>query len=475
MLFNSLPFLIFFPIFTVLYFLLRGNTRLFFCLSSSYFFYGWWDYRFIIVIMLSTSANYLFGYLIYNENSEIKRKIKLLSIIIINLSLLAVFKYLNFFIKTFNELFAGFNDSIKTTEFYIILPVGISFYTFHSLSYIADVYWKRIAVERSFLRFANYVSIFPHLVAGPILRAEKLLPQFQHDHQFSWPRIIAGAEMALAGYFMKVVVADSLAPLVERMLSNPEAETSLTLAIGVFFFAFQIYCDFNGYSKIAIGIAKILGFDFGINFNRPYFSCNFSDFWMRWHISLSQWLRDYLYIPLGGNRFGKLKTIKNIIITMLLGGLWHGANWTFVIWGGLHAAYLIIQNTISFLFSPVRIKGTLLHNTLRLFQIGAVFVLVCFAWIFFRAPNINNATSIILGIFKLDTFNFYFVPEKFLVIKCFTLIAITIIIEFALEIGWLSSAIHNSTTLRICSSLLIIWSISFLGTFRGASFIYFQF
>jgi alginate O-acetyltransferase complex protein AlgI len=297
MIFNSLPFFVFIGIFLPLYFLLKGKARLLLCLIGSYFFYGWWDWRFLSLIVFSTLIDYAVGLKLNKTEEQSKRYRLLLSSMIVNLGFLAFFKYFNFFIGSFAGLLesVGMNANIHSLN--IILPVGISFYTFQSMSYTIDVYKKKIAVEKDFIRFATFISFFPQLVAGPIVRASDFLPQFQKDREFDWDRIIAGTSQILWGFFKKVAVADSLAPFVDQCFDAPGGFSSIHLLIGVVFYSFQIYCDFSGYSDIAIGLARILGFDFPQNFRTPYFSKNFSEFWKRWHISLSSWLQDYLYIP----------------------------------------------------------------------------------------------------------------------------------------------------------------------------------
>ena len=289
--------------------LLKGKARLLLCLTGSYFFYGWWDWRFLGLIVISTLVDYTVGLFLERTREQKSRTQLLVLSMVVNLGFLAFFKYFNFFIESFAEMLVstGLNPSISTLN--IVLPVGISFYTFQSMSYTIDVYYRKIQVEPNFIRFATFISFFPQLVAGPIVRASDFLPQFQTDKKFEWDRFNAGVSQVLWGFFKKVAVADSLAPFVDQCFADPGAYSSIHLTIGVIFYSFQIYCDFSGYSDIAIGLARILGFDFPRNFRTPYFSKNFSEFWTRWHISLSSWLRDYLYIPLGGNRGGSFGSV----------------------------------------------------------------------------------------------------------------------------------------------------------------------
>ena len=347
MVFNSVAFLVFIGCFFPIYFLLKGNARLLFTLIASYVFYGWWDYRFLILIALSTCIDFYLSVLINNQEDPKRRKAVLAMSIFVNLAFLGFFKYFNFFIDSANDLLGLTGYGSGLTPMHIILPVGISFYTFQSMSYTIDVYRRAIRPEPSLLKFATFIGFFPQLVAGPIVRAVDFLPQLQKDHKFNWSNFQVGLAQVLVGFGKKIVIADSLAPFVDGVFAFPGSYTSLVLIIGVVFYSFQIYCDFSGYSDIAIGIARMLGFTFPMNFNLPYFSRSFSEFWERWHISLSSWLRDYLYIPLGGNRGGKFNMYRNLMLTMLLGGLWHGANYTFIVWGLLHGFYLVVQRLIT--------------------------------------------------------------------------------------------------------------------------------
>jgi alginate O-acetyltransferase complex protein AlgI len=351
-LFNSLLFFAFLAIVLPLYFSLKGRGQVLLCLIASYVFYGAWDWRFLGLIALSTIVDYCVALKLEASEAPAVRKRLLILSLALNLGLLGVFKYYNFFIGSFRDLLTslGFSPGELTLE--IILPVGISFYTFQTLSYTIDVYRREIRAERSLLRFATFVAFFPQLVAGPIVRASDFLPQLYVTHRFHRVRALGGAAQMALGFFKKIVVADSAALVVETVFTEPSVHTSIGLIVGVVFYAFQIYGDFAGYSDIAIGLARVMGFKFPPNFRQPYVSQSFSEFWTRWHISLSSWLRDYLYIPLGGNRHGTLATYRNLMITMLLGGLWHGAEWKFVIWGGLHGAYLILQRFLQLVARP---------------------------------------------------------------------------------------------------------------------------
>lgn len=475
MIFNSLPFLAFIATFLPVYFLLKGKARLLFCLVASYFFYGWWDWRFLSLILTSTMVDYYVGLKLDTTEDKVKRKQLLIASIIVNLGFLAFFKYFNFFVDSFEVLATSLGWTPGFNTLHIILPVGISFYTFQSMSYTIDVYNRKIPTENDFIRFATYISFFPQLVAGPIVRARDFLPQFQNDRKFEWDRMISGTGQVLWGFFKKVAIADSMAPFIDQCFAAPEAFSSMHLLIGVIFYSFQIYCDFSGYSDIAIGLARIMGFDFPDNFRTPYFSQTFSEFWTRWHITLSSWLRDYLYIPLGGNRNGTLMTYRNLMITMLLGGLWHGASWVFVFWGFLHGLYLVVQRLFGKHF------GALFNflRTPKFLQAGINILLVYFftnlAWIFFRSPDFETAVHVMDGIANFQNFTFHSVINKFLVIKGLLLIGILLVIEVS-DI-WIdfNKILKQNTYVRVASFAVVLWLIAFFGTFESNSFIYFQF
>ncbi len=472
MLFNSLPFLVFIALFLPAYFISRGKSRLMLCLAGSYFFYACWDYRFLSLIVLSTVIDFVLGLKISETENQRKRKHFLWISVAMNLGVLAFFKYFNFFTDSFMNLMNTMGIEASFNTLHIILPVGISFYTFQSMSYSIDLYRRKIDVESNFLRFATYIAFFPQLVAGPIVRASDLLPQFRKDHPFDWNNFTMGLGQVLVGFFKKVAVADSLALVVDQIFAGPAGFSSLNLVIGVIFYSFQIYCDFSGYSDIAIGLARMMGFHFPMNFRTPYFSKNFSEFWTRWHISLSSWLRDYLYISLGGNRKGTFMTYRNLMITMLLGGLWHGASWAFVFWGFLHGMYLVVQR----LASPVvtRLEDALsIPDWLRnVYSIALVYFLTCFAWIYFRSPDFETANAIISGIVALEgttLINMFWIVQGFLLIG---LLLVVEVLDVKLD---LPQKAERSPVFQVASYALILWGIALLGTFGESQFIYFQF
>lgn len=396
MLFNSSQFLIFLSIVLGLYYLLPHRYRNLLLLVVSYIFYAFWNWKFCSLIALSTVVDFVCGKYIYKATSNVRRRIPLIISLVVNLSLLGFFKYFNFFESSFQELFslAGINFSTHTLK--VILPVGISFYTFQTLSYTLDIYRGTLKPTKTFGIFALYVSFFPQLVAGPIERARNLLPQFERDRVITRKMLSQALILILTGYVKKVLVSDQLAGSVEYIFTNWATLSSLELFKGIVFFSIQIYFDFSGYSDIARGTAKLFGIDLMLNFKQPYFSTNISEFWSRWHISLSTWLRDYLYIPLGGNRKGMPRTCYNLMTTMLLGGLWHGANWTFVVWGGLHGIYLVVYK----LFGGVKggnrenaAAGRFLYLMKNLHFIILTYMLVLITWLLFRSPDISSAAG----------------------------------------------------------------------------------
>ena len=404
MLFNSIDFLIFFPIVLIIYFVLSVKIRYVWLLISSYYFYMCWNPLYITLIVISTIITYFCGRIVgfLKESLQVeetqKNKIMKLTIILgfsINLGILIYFKYTNFLVNILNRILLKMNLEALPT-FDILLPVGISFYIFQALGYIVDVYRGDIKAEKNILKYALFVSFFPQLVAGPIERSKNLLNQIQNESEhklWNYERITTGLITMLWGFFMKVVITDRVAVLVDHVFHEYERYGLIVLSIGAIAFAIQIYCDFNGYSTIAVGAAKVLGFELMENFETPYFSQGIVEFWRRWHISLSSWFRDYLYIPLGGNRCGKWKQYRNILVTFTISGLWHGANWTYVFWGFLHGIYQIIEKELT----PVlRIINNKCHTKVNSFgykftKVLITFILVDFAWIFFRAENLYQA------------------------------------------------------------------------------------
>lgn len=387
MLFNSIEFLIFFPIVFILYWFLSDRLTLqnLLLLGASYIFYAWWDWRFLSLIIISSIIDYVAGLSIHNADTDKKRKFWLMVSLVANLGFLSIFKYYNFFAESFTQAVSAFGWQPNDLTLNIILPVGISFYTFQTLSYTIDIYRKSFEPTKSVLSFFTYIAFFPQLVAGPIERASNLLPQIEKKRTFNKEWFNAGVLQIFIGLFRKIVIADTLATYVDTIYADPGIYNSTTVLLATFFYAFQIYFDFAGYSDIAIGTAKVMGFKFHQNFNLPYFSKSLTEFWRKWHISLSFWLRDYLYISLGGNRKGIKITYRNLMITMLLGGLWHGSSWNFIIWGGIHGLILSIEKYM---------KSNPKFNFLQKFGFlgyPITFFVVLIAWIFFRATTLNSA------------------------------------------------------------------------------------
>jgi D-alanyl-lipoteichoic acid acyltransferase DltB (MBOAT superfamily) len=419
MLFNSIEFCIFLPIVFSIYWLLdkqKLKIQNFFLLLASYFFYGWWDWRFLSLILASSTVDFLVGKALAKAETQSKRKFFLGLSLFINLGALGIFKYYNFFVQNFIDAFSFFGKDFDLYRLSIILPVGISFYTFQTLSYTIDIYRKKIEPTKDWMVFFTFVSFFPQLVAGPIERASHLLPQFTKPRIFKYDQAKDGLRQMLWGLFKKIVIADTCAIYVNDIFSNYESYSSGILLLGAFYFTFQIYCDFSGYSDIAIGTAKLFGFDLMRNFAYPYFSRDIAEFWRRWHISLSTWFRDYVYIPLGGSRLSKAKTIRNVFIIFLVSGFWHGANWTFIVWGGLNALYflpsLLAKKNRQHL--GVTAENSWFPSQKEFIGMLTTFSLTVFAWIFFRAENIFHAFAYIAKIAQLDFSNFSMEMAKYL-------------------------------------------------------------
>jgi alginate O-acetyltransferase complex protein AlgI len=407
--FNSIDFAIFLPILFILYwFVINKNLRLqnTLIVIASYVFYGWWDWRFLSLIVFSTLVDFIVGLKLFNEERPDRRKILLWTSIIVNLGFLGFFKYYNFFLDNFVTAFTFLGGEIKANSLNIILPVGISFYTFQTLSYTIDVYRKKMEPTRNFMAFAAFVSFFPQLVAGPIERATNLLPQFYHKRTFDYSQAVDGMRQILWGLFKKIVIADNCAQYANLIFNNSSDYSGSTLVLGALFFAFQIYGDFSGYSDIAIGTSRLLGFNLMRNFAFPYFSRDIAEFWRRWHISLSTWFRDYLYIPLGGSMGGTWMKVRNTFIIFIVSGFWHGANWTFIVWGALNAIYflplLLTNNNRKNL--EIAAQGRLLPSFKEVFQILVTFMLTLLAWIFFRAESVNHAVSFLAEILSASLF-----------------------------------------------------------------------
>lgn len=473
MLFNSIEFFLFLPIvFTLYWFVLNKNLKSqnLLILVSSYVFYGWWDYRFLSLIFLSTVVDYFIGLNIPKKSSEKKQKLLLWSSVLFNVGVLGFFKYYNFFVDSWIDLFNYVGYEIKSVwTLNIILPVGISFYTFQTMSYTIDIYKKKLEPTKDFISFASFVSFFPQLVAGPIERASNLLPQILNKREFQYEKGVEGLRLILWGMFKKVVIADSLAPVVDNIFNNYESFGGLSLFLGAIYFSFQIYCDFSGYSDIAIGTSKLFGIELMSNFKFPYFSRNIGEFWRKWHISLSSWFKDYLYIPLGGSKEGKWKSARNIFIIFLISGFWHGANWTFIFWGCYHAILFLpsyIIKTNRKFKNTVIAENRLLPSTKEFILVGKTFFLVTIGWIFFRSESIWDSFNYIF--YALKYFNNQVIFESFLMFYILPFVALDFLI--------LKNYVEKN---KILSNLF--WGGIYVSTliffFENSynSFIYFQF
>ncbi|TPV33362.1 MBOAT family protein [Paucihalobacter ruber] len=482
MLFNSIDFAVFLPIVFVLYwFFCQKNLKLqnILIVVASYVFYGWWDWRFLSLIIFSTVLDYSIGIALSKENNNSKRKLLLLLSILVNLGFLGFFKYYNFFLDNLITAFTFFGTELRASSLEIILPVGISFYTFQTLSYTIDVYRNKLEPTKNFVAFSAFVSFFPQLVAGPIERATNLLPQFYTQRKFEHNKAVDGLRQILWGMFKKVVVADNCAVFANDFFNNHSDYGGSGLLLGVVFFTFQIYGDFSGYSDIAIGTSRLFGFDLKQNFAFPYFSRDIAEFWRRWHISLSTWFRDYLYIPLGGSKGGKMMKVRNTFIIFIVSGFWHGANWTFIIWGALNAIYflpLLLANKNRINLGIVGEGGSL--PTLRdVFNISYTFFLTMIAWVFFRADSVTHAIDYLKIMFSKSLFSIPMFENRTHAFEVIVLIVFLLFIEWhgrESKYGLERIGLTWNRNLRITFYLGIICLI-FLFIGKEQEFIYFQF
>ena len=482
MLFNSLDFAIFLPIVFILYWFVFNKSlkwQNLLVAAASYFFYGWWDWRFLSLILFSTLVDYFVGVFLGKTEKLSTRKMLLWISILVNLGFLGFFKYYNFFLDNFKSAFSFAGYELNANSLNIILPVGISFYTFQTMSYTIDVYKKRLESAKDFISFAAFVSFFPQLVAGPIERATNLLPQFYRHRKFEYNNAVDGLRQILWGLFKKVVIADNCAVYANYIFDNSADLSGSTLLLGALFFTFQIYGDFSGYSDIAIGTARLFGFNLMQNFAFPYFSRDIGEFWRRWHISLSTWFRDYVYIPLGGSRGGTWMKVRNTFIIFIVSGFWHGANWTFIFWGALNAIYflpLLLTKTNRQNLGVVA-ENSYLPSLKEFFQMGLTFGLTVIAWVFFRAANIGHAINYLGELFSPSLFTFPNFEDRTGALITLVLLLFFILIEwkgrenqFALEkLGF------NYFRIFRWSLYLFIGFLIFL--FKGSEqeFIYFQF
>ena len=479
MLFNSISFALFLPVVWALYWF-AGNKKLRFqnilLLVSSYFFYGCWDWRFLFLLVFSTLLDYFTGIKMSDAPHQKARRFWFWLSVVINLGFLGIFKYYNFFAESFAGAAANFGLHVSPWTLKVILPVGISFYTFHGLSYVIDIYKGKIKAEKDFIDYAVFVSFFPLLVAGPIERATHLLPQIQKARVFDYAKAVDGLRQILWGLFKKIVIADLCAEQANLIFNHSADHSGSTLLLGAVFFTFQIYGDFSGYSDIALGTARLFGIELLRNFAYPYFSRDIAEFWRRWHISLSSWFRDYLYIPLGGSRGGMWMKVRNTLIIFLVSGFWHGANWTFIIWGLLNALYILP----SIIFQTNRdnletvAQGKLFPTVREFFQMALTFGLAVFAWIFFRAETVGHALQFISGIFSRSLFS---APDIPLPGKLFVLLFVFMVIEWLgreQQFAIAKLGLRLPRPARLAFYYAIVFCLFYFSN-AGQTFIYFQF
>lgn len=468
MIFNSVHFIFFFIATTILYYALPHRFRWAFLLAISCYFYMVFRPIYILILAGTIVVDYVAGLFLESTTNPRRKKIFLVASIIANVGVLAVFKYYNFINDNLTELLGVFHLKNEIPMLRILLPIGLSFHTFQAMSYTIEVYRGKQQAEKHFGMYALYVMFYPQLVAGPIERPQNILHQLKEKVVFNYDHIVSGLKLILWGLFVKVVIADRLSIYVDIVYNSPEHHSAISSLVATLFFTFQIYCDFSGYSSIAIGCAKVLGIDLMINFRRPYMSTSIREFWSRWHISLSTWFRDYLYIPLGGNRVSVYRNMFNLFFVFLVSGLWHGANWTFIIWGALHGFYLMMEIVIDRLVPSIKLP--------RSIRWILNFVLVAIAWVFFRASNFQTAKQILKNIYTFKPGPLYIGNASYLVYSFFAILFL-----FAAEYNaeklnnryaWLYS---ERKVLRWSAYLLLILTLLSIGVFNGGQFIYFQF
>lgn len=476
MLFNSIEFLFFMPLVFILFWMLQHQLKWqnLFITVASLVFYGWWDYRFLGLIMITVVSNYVLALAINNQDQTFYRRLLLWIGLLLNFGILTYYKYFNFFIDAFTSLSTALGFQVNVSSLEVILPVGISFYTFQTLSYTIDVYKRKLEPTRNFVDFTGFVSFFPQLVAGPIERATHLLPQFYFPKRFTYAAAVLGGRLILIGLFKKVVIADNCAPYADYAFDHYETLGGSGLFLGAFFFTFQIYGDFSGYSDIAIGCARLFGFTLMDNFRMPYLSRNVSEFWRRWHISLSTWFRDYVYIPLGGNQGTALHRNFRVFVVFLVSGFWHGANWTFIAWGLVNALFILPANLLESVHARFkRIQPDMPLTFRHLPAILLTFSITCLIWVFFRADTLHQAFMILKGIFSPSLFTVPDIQNK----KIIAIIALWMGFEWGMRntksLGQLDALIPFKL-LRWAFYMVLVWFVMFYGGSQQA-FIYFQF
>ena len=482
MLFNSIDFALFLPVVFVLYWFVFKNSLKYqnlLVVAASYVFYGWWDWRFLGLIIFSTVLDFFIGKSLAKTTHELNRKLLLYTSVAVNLGFLGIFKYFDFFVSNFIDAFSLFGVELSAGSLNIILPVGISFYTFQTLSYSIDVYRRKLKHTDDFIAFSAFVCFFPQLVAGPIERATNLLPQFLKARKFNYDQAADGMRQILWGLFKKVVVADNCAVFVNAIFDNPDPLSGSTLFMGAVLFAFQIYCDFSGYSDIAIGTSRLFNINLKQNFATPYFSRNIGEFWRRWHISLSTWFRDYLYIPLGGSQGGTWNKIRNVFLIFIVSGFWHGASWNFIVWGGLNALYflplLLTKNNRNHLNTVA--EGSLFPTYKEILSIGLTFFLTVIAWVFFRADTLTEAVHYLNLMFSSSFFTVpSFITPKAFMLYTYLLICLFIAVEWVQRDKKFGLSIENlNRPFRWVIYTIVIGVIITFGQFGESEFMYFQF
>ncbi len=477
MFFNSLAFAIFLPIVFFLYWFVFNKTKSTqnaILIIASYYFYSCWDWRFLFLLVFSTFLDYYTGIQIEKSSSEKGRKFWFWLSILVNLGFLGIFKYYNFFASSFAEMFTSFGFKVSPFLLNVILPVGISFYTFHGLSYVIDIYYKRIKAEYNFVDYSLFVSYFPLLVAGPIERATHLLPQVKIKREFDFEKAKEGICQIIWGLVKKVVIADTCATYANAIFDHYPSMNSFSLILGALYFAFQIYGDFSGYSDIALGTSKLFGLDLLRNFNYPYFSRDIAEFWRRWHISLSSWFRDYLYIPLGGSKGGLWMKIRNTFIIFIVSGFWHGANWTYIVWGFINAVYflpLLLSNSNRDNMGPIELKWNF-DSVKTVLSIFSTFLITCVAWVFFRAKTITDAVLYLKRILLNGDFSFQYLDNERYNYELLLMIGLFVLVEWNNR----NKTEPISGKRSLLKAALAIFAIIAFGTFSDyKEFIYFQF
>jgi len=472
--FDTPIYIVFLTLVTLAYWRLRWRQQNVLLLVASYVFYGWWDPRFLALIAASTIVDFYCAKAIARSEDSRRRRALLTLSLVINLGFLGAFKYFNFFMDSFAATLQalGFHQT-PVAVIRILLPPGISFYTFQEVAYIVDVYKKKLEPADSLIDYALFISLFPHLIAGPIQRPSHLLPQVQAPRRFDHERVFNGLLLILCGLFRKTVIADNCALIADAAFSGRMGAPNVAVvALGTYAFAWQIYGDFSGYSDIARGSAQLLGFHFMVNFRQPYLATSLQDFWRRWHISLSSWLRDYLYIPLGGNRDGERRTYRNLMLTMLLGGLWHGANWTFVVWGGIHGAWLSAERLVGRVFGREEGVQTGFWSPRAWLSRIAVFHLVCFTWVFFRAPSLADAVAFLRGLGSWVWVPEYGLALRFLALFSAPLFVIDLFNETRREEYLLETSVEMR---RVAVGVGMVALVTLLAANQLNAFIYFRF